>query len=260
MTRTRKITLAAVAVLLIAVVIFVSGGWYLSNLIRDGGLLPDREEQVFDLEVAAIGDGKVTLRVTSETEEEGDWQHDGIFGLVGSPGYNQVGPIIEVSDQHVVREFLPMSNDTKVGDMVRLESYGFPEDPQRAHGIPFEEVSFSSELGDFTAWYVDGSSDTWVILVHGRSAHREEALRILPTIVELGLPSLIINYRNDLGLPTNSDGFHQYGLTEWEEVEGAVRYAIEHGANEIVLAGYTQTANGDACLVCAVHEPLDFAL
>jgi hypothetical protein len=50
---------------------------------------------------------------------------------------------------------------------------------------------------DFPAWYVEGTKDTWMIFVHGHGTDRSEGLRILPTIVEQGLPSLVMTYRND---------------------------------------------------------------
>jgi len=32
---------------------------------------------------------------------------------------------------------------------------------------------------------------------------------------------------------------YSYGRDEWEDLEGAVRYALDHGARRIVLAGYS---------------------
>ena len=62
---------------------------------------------------------------------------------------------------------------------------------------------------------------------------------MLPTVAELGLTSLTINYRNDEGLPGNPDGYHRFGQTEWADIEGAARYALDHGAEGLILVGYS---------------------
>jgi pimeloyl-ACP methyl ester carboxylesterase len=123
--------------------------------------------------------------------------------------------------------------------MVRVDSYAIAGDPQSAYSLPFEEVSYSSPLGDFPAWAVEGSSNTWAIFVHGRGEERREAMRMLRTVSAAGHPSLVITYRNDEGLPTNPDGFHRFGQTEWEDLEGAVAYALDEGADDLILVGHS---------------------
>ena len=223
MSRWKKIALAVATVALVAIVSAGGGGWYLSELLKDGGLVPDHDEpEEYTLEVAAIGDGRVTLRRTSETDEDGDWKRGEFWGLEGEAGdYNQVGKVLQTAEEQVVREFAS------------------PDDPQRAFRLPFEEVLYSSSLGDFPAWLVGGPSDTWAIFVHGKGADRREALRILPIVSELGLAALIITYRNGEDLPQDPDGFYRYGQTEWEELEGAAQYALDNGARKLILVGYS---------------------
>jgi len=237
--RWRVLIIVSVAVVLVAGAGLGWGGWYLSDVLKDGALAPNRDAPQNDLEVVAIGEDRVTLRVTPASEEDGPWTKDGIWGLSRDGGYDQVGAILEINDQQVVRELFPITADLKVGERVRLDSFTFPDDPQQAFGLPFEEVSCSSPLGSFPAWFVGGDGDTWAIFVHGKGASRREALRTLPTVAELGLSSLVITYRNDEGLPSNPDGFYRYGQTEWEDLEGAASYALEHGAEDLVLVGYS---------------------
>ena len=239
--RARKIGVAIVAVLLVAIAAFVAGGWYLSDLIKDGGLVPKHEDLNLDLVVVDIGEDRVTLRVTPETEEDGAWRRRGVWGLEWKSGYGQVGNILQLTDEQVVREYVPPMGSPGTGDKARLDARAFRGDPQTAHGLPYEQVSFSSPLGEFPAWLVGGSRDTWVIFVHGRNSNRGEALRMLSTVAELGLPSLMITYRNDIyvDVPANPDGFHRYGQTEWEDLEGAAKYALDHGAEGIILVGYS---------------------
>ena len=228
-----------VGVMLIAVAGLAVAGWYYSDQLRQRVLEPDRSPATPDLEVIGLPEDRVTLRPRPGTDKDGDWTRDGVYGLQWNDGYGQVGAIVEIDDEHVVREFVPMQGGLEVGDLVRLDSFAWPSDPQHAFGISFEEVTFASPLSDFPAWFVGGSGDTWVIYVHGRGADRREALRLLPTVTELGFPSLIITYRNDPEAPQSPDGFYRFGQTEWEDLEGAVRYAAQHGADELVLVGYS---------------------
>lgn len=241
MSRWKKIALAMAAVTLVTIAAAGGGGWYLSELLKDGGLVPDHDEpEEYTLEIAAIGDGRVTLRRTPETDGDGDWKRSEFWGLESEAGnYDQVGKVLEATEDQVVREFFPIDDAPGIGEMVRLDSFSYPDDPQSAFGFPFDEVLYSSSLGEFPAWLIGGPSDTWVIFVHGKGAERREALRILPTIAESGLRALIISYRNDEDLPEDPDGFYRYGETEWEELEGAAQYALDNGAERLILVGYS---------------------
>ena len=251
MTRRWKIGILVGVILLSVIAVFVGTGWYLSDLLKEDGLVSDREELKLDLEVAAVGDGSVTLIWTPETDEHGDWRARGLWGLEGESTYYQAGAIRKITGRSVVRELLPMDGDLKLGDRVRLDSYAFPGDPQKAHGLPFDEVVIPCPLGDCPAWLIPGSSDMWVIFVHGRRADRKESLRILPAIAELGFPALIVTYRNDPEAPASPDGLNRYGQTEWEDLEGAVTYASANGADGVVLVGYSM---GGAIVASFLHE------
>jgi pimeloyl-ACP methyl ester carboxylesterase len=230
---------AVVGVVLLTIVGVVAGGWYFSDQLRDGALEPDHDPDRLALEVVALGEGQVTLRATKKASKDGDWTRDGVFGLDWEDGYGQVGAILGIEGRQVVREFSTLEGTLEAGELVRLDSFAYPGDPQRAHGIPFGEVTFASGLGEFPAWRVDGPGETWVIFVHGRGASRREALRMLPTVVDLGHPSLVITYRNDVEAPASADGFHRFGQTEWEDLEGAAEYAVRNGAERLVLVGYS---------------------
>jgi hypothetical protein len=78
-----------------------------------------------------------------------------------------------------------------------------------------------------------------VLYVHGRGANRAEGLRTLGTLAARGLPGLLVTYRNDEEAPRSPDGFSHLGLAEWQDLEGAARYALAHGARDLVLSGYS---------------------
>ena len=247
----KVLLLALLGIVVVGSAGVAGGGWYYSDQLRDEVLVPGNDPSEPDLKVLALEGGVVTLGVTPETSKDGYWTEDAVFGLEWEGGYGQVGAILEIDDQQVVREFSPLHGAPEVGDAARLDSFVFPGDPQQAHGIPFEEVTFTSPLGDFPAWFVDGPRDTWVIFVHGRGADRREALRILPAVTELGFPSLAITYRNDPEAPPSPDGFYRFGQTEWEDLEAAAEYAVQHGADELVLVGYSM---GGAIVVNFLYE------
>ncbi len=252
MARWRVAFLAVSAVVLLALGgVVVGGGWYFSDRLKGGALEPDRDPDQLDLQVVALGEGQVTLRATERASKDGDWTKEGIFGLEWAGGYGQVSAILRIDDEQVVREFSVIQGAPEIGEPARLDSFAFPGDPEQAHGIGFDEVTFTSELGELPAWFVDGPRDTWVIFVHGKGANRREALRMLPTAVELGFPSLVITYRNDVEAPASPDGFYRFGKTEWEDLEAAADYAIQHGADKLVLVGYSM---GGAIAMSFLHN------
>jgi pimeloyl-ACP methyl ester carboxylesterase len=245
---------ALLSVVLVTIAVLIGWGWHVSNKLRDGVLKPKRGVCPLDLEVVDLEKDQITLRATPQTQRDA-WRRDGIWGLRWKEGYAQVGEILHMDDQKVVRKFLPLSGNLKRLDKVRLDEFAFPDDPQKAFGLPTQEVVFSSPLGDFHALCIQGRSSTWVIFVHGKRDHPpRKPLRsypMLPAVTELGLHCLIITYRNDLGALASPDGFHWYGLSEWRDLEGAARYAVERGAEKLILVGYSM---GGAIVMNFLHR------
>ena len=62
---------------------------------------------------------------------------------------------------------------------------------------------------------------------------------MLPVVEGKEFPSLVITYRNDTGAPEDPSGYYWFGLTEWEDLEAAARYALDHGATGLVVVGYS---------------------
>jgi pimeloyl-ACP methyl ester carboxylesterase len=102
-----------------------------------------------------------------------------------------------------------------------------------------EEVSYESPLGPMDAWYLPAEGSTWVIHIHGLGALPSEAEPLFAPLQEAGYPQLSITYRNDQGQPMDPSGYYQYGATEWEDLAGAVDYAVSNGASNIVLSGFS---------------------
>lgn len=234
---------AGAAIAAAAVLIY---GVYLSNLIYAGSLKASRERRPLDVIAESAGDGRISLRATKPDASFGNWRHPGIFWIVSADGCGRIGDIVELGDNYAVREYTPLTATIGDAEAARIDAYDYAGNPQTAHGIAYENVRYASDLGEFPAWRIDGDSRVWAIFVHGRGAHPNESLRILPTLTAAGLTTLCITYRNDEGVPASADGRHWLGLTEWRELEGAVRYALQHGAARIVLYGYSM--GGGICL------------
>jgi dipeptidyl aminopeptidase/acylaminoacyl peptidase len=194
-----------------------------------------RPEGTRILSVDGAGD-LVTLSSTPESRLPGEYS---LFFADGS-GHARVGDIVAETPATVIRRLLGVDR----GDLAHARRgrfsgwfYTGPADL----GVPFENVEIETELGPAPAWLVpaETASTRWVIEVHGRAVRREETLRAVPVFRAAGYASLLISYRNDEDAPASLDGRYGLGDTEWHDVEDAIRYAVDHGATDIVLMGWS---------------------
>jgi len=213
----------------------VSAATYLARRV----LTPDRLKPD-DTEVLAIEGDVVTLGLTPESRQPGRY---GLW-LDGGRGHARVGAVLEVDEESGrVRRVLEGidAGELRIGP-ARWNQYYFAGNPQDALGLPSRDVEIPAEIGMLAAWEVpppNGAAHRWAILVHGRGASRDECLRAVPLLHELGYTSLIPMYRNDIGAPASSDGRYSLGLSEWRDLEAALLYAVFEGAQEIVLFGWS---------------------
>jgi pimeloyl-ACP methyl ester carboxylesterase len=54
-----------------------------------------------------------------------------------------------------------------------------------------------------------------------------------------GFTSLLISYRNDGVAPDSKDRRYSLGAREWRDVDAAIAFALAHGAQRIVLMGWS---------------------
>jgi pimeloyl-ACP methyl ester carboxylesterase len=180
-----------------------------------------RPEDTRILSVDGAGD-LITLSSTADSRLPGEYS---LFFADGG-GHARVGEIFAETPETVIRRLLAVDR----GDLAHARRGRFsgwfyigPADL----GFPFQNVDIPTELGPAPAWLVpaEGPSTRWVIEVHGRAVRREETLRAVPVFRAAGYTSLLVSYRN--------------GDTEWHDVEAALRYAIDHGATDVVLMGWS---------------------
>jgi pimeloyl-ACP methyl ester carboxylesterase len=226
---------------------YAGGGWYFAGQINSTALEVSHDEPARSLEIVSSTNGTVTLRENDTDVPALDSASS--YGLSWDGGYGQVsGEPVEGGAEDgtgVTRRFKLLDGVAPPdGDAAALIRDAFPEDdPAAATDRAVREVEYTSPVGTFPAWFLPGRGSTWVVLTHGGlGTTRAEALRVMKTTAELRLPSLAITYRNDEGVPADPSGQWRYGRTEWEDLEGAVRYALDHGADDVVLVGYSMGA------------------
>lgn len=194
-----------------------------------------RPEDTRILSVDGAG-GLVTLSSTVDSRLPGEYS---LFFADGS-GHARVGDIVAQTPDTVIRRLLGVDR----GDLARARrgrfSGWFYTGPAEL-GFPFEDVDIETELGPAPAWVVPGEAPTtrWVIEVHGRAVRREETLRAVPVFRAAGYTALLVSYRNDGDAPSSLDGRYGLGDTEWHDVAAAIRFAVDHGATDVVLMGWS---------------------
>jgi pimeloyl-ACP methyl ester carboxylesterase len=220
----RRVILASAVV----VVLVVAGviGWSYSNQILGPDKPPGRTGQ----RVLAHTDSTITLTSTFKARRPGYW------AISWPGGFGHIGPLVSVDSERVVTRF-QIASGSPPDTTSRLAGFAPDADPLTWLGTEFVNDTIPARVGPLPAWRVPGRDSTWAIFVHGRAATRAEVLRMLPGYRALDKTCLIVTYRNDDGAPRIDGGQFRMGLTEWQDVEDAVRYAHAQGARGVVVVG-----------------------
>jgi alpha-beta hydrolase superfamily lysophospholipase len=203
-------------------------------------------EKPDDMEVLAVHDDRVVLGITPDTVVTGRY---GIW-LDGGAGHARIGDVLERDGTSVTRSLESVDRGELNAGPARFNQYYVAGDPTTAWGLPHEDITVRSEVGDLPCWLTrpatggrpsggDGGDDVWAVLVHGRGATREECLRGVPVLHRMGITSLVPSYRNDRDAPGDTVGHYHFGGTEWRDIEAAVLWALNHGAARVVLFGWS---------------------
>jgi uncharacterized protein len=253
-------------------------------------IITPEHEKKDDTTIVAVGPDTVTLRATPETTSPGRFGlwldrgrgHARLGEIVDAPtgtpadGARPAAPAAPAAREAapaapaagdapragragrrptVTRRLLGVDEGELAPGPARWNKYFYCGTPRSAVGLDYEDVLVGSDIGQLPAWRVPPASGEqdgdWAILVHGRSAQREECLRALPVLHRQGFTSLVPMYRNDVGAPPSADGRYSLGLSEWRDVDAAMRYALEHGARRLVLLGWSM---GGAIVLQALNR------
>ena len=193
-----------------------------------------------DTHILAVDTGAQTI----ELDRTPDTELPGRYGLFtsGTYGYVKLGAVLGADSRTVRRKLLTQIEPGAQVDRDAAFSGWYYVTPSELH-LPWESVLIGSSAGPCPAWFFPaantGNADTWVIQVHGRGTTRSECLRAVPVFHALGLPNLVVSYRNDGEAPRSRGGTYALGASEWRDVDAAIGYALRHGARRVVLMGWS---------------------
>ncbi|BDZ38215.1 alpha/beta hydrolase family protein [Microbacterium suwonense] len=196
-----------------------------------------------DTQILAVDTGAQTIELTRTPDTE----LPGRYGLFTSGTYDYVklGAVLSADAAKVRRKLLTQIEPGAQVDRDAAFSGWYYVTPGELH-LPWESVSIGSPAGPCPAWFFPASvesptasADTWVIQVHGRGTTRSECLRAVPVFHGMGLPTLVVSYRNDGEAPRSRGGSYALGASEWRDVDAAIEYALRHGAARVVLMGWS---------------------
>lgn len=212
------------------------GAWRYSDSILEDVLRPPATtaELFDDGTVVEVTTDAISLRPAEQAAAVG---RDGTFGLVFPGGHGVAGPVLSPGSV-VARSWSPVEGTVEEGMQFALDRDTYLRDPLQDHGIRFLDVQIPSPgEGQLPAWYVPGTRPTWVVFTHDLGRHLTESLRTMPLFVERGFPVLVTSYRNDPGTFQEEDPRVGHGLTEWRDLEAAVQWARDTGAERFILMG-----------------------
>jgi len=158
-------------------------------------------------------------------------------------GWAQLGPDVEGRGLTLAARTVTGTSEglmPEEGDRVAWSGifYASPSDAGLAH----RDLDIVDLAGHAPAWRIDGDLSIWAIHVHGLGSTRAGTLRGVQVATELGYTSLVVSYRNDGEGPAVGNGRSTLGVTEVDDVDAAIGYAIRRGAERIVLFGWSMGA------------------
>ena len=230
-----------ILIVLILIGALAAIGWYLS----DRFLVPAPYRLMPEFEIIAAEDGTVVLPAPPDRPRQfARTRVEGVYNLLWDGGYGRLGPIVR-DDGTTVTRGLEVTEGTvpQAGDAASVDVTVFRRDPRSDHGIAFEELRLAGEAGDVAAWWIPRDSDAAVLVVHGRRrADRTEALRILPTLVDLGYSVLVLSWRNHDRSAPSEDGLYRYGAVEYRDALTGLEYLRDRAVRRVALYGFSTGA------------------
>lgn len=226
---------AVVAALWATAILGVASG-VLAGLVARHIVTPPRRK-VEDVRVVAVDEasGTITFTRTAESSVAGRYG----FWFADSSGYALIGPVLSESATTLTRALVEVQfGQLAPGVPGRFGAWYYLAPSDAGHR--YEDVEIATEYGQAPAWLIPADdTDRWVIMVHGRGVVRAECIRAVSVFRDAGFTSLLVSYRNDGEAPASSDGRYALGDSEWRDVDAALGYALEHGAQSVVLMGWS---------------------
>ncbi|MBO1741053.1 S9 family peptidase [Leifsonia sp. TF02-11] len=175
-------------------------------------------------------------------------RHPGTFGLwTNDDGYALVGDIVglDASGDSVTRQLLEIDG-TGLSEATEGRWTGHVLRSPAVLQRNDREILIPVDGGRAPAWLIEPNgtpSTTWAIHIHGVRTTRITALRTVPAADQLGMTSLVVSFRGDTEGPDVMNGASGLGTTEWPDVDAAIAYALEHGAEHVILFAWSMGAS-----------------
>jgi len=197
--------------------------------------------------------GVIELAITHQTTVRGR------YALVFNEGRGvaRIGEVIATDRRkQTVTRVVEKVYSGELADAGHGRWAGFVWPTPREAGYSYQDVMIPVDDGLAPAWLIDPvhqtqHRNTWLITVHGRGSKRNEGLRMMSIAQRMGMPGLLVSYRNDGEAPDARDRRFGLGATEWPDIEAAILYALNHGATSVVLCGFSM---GGAVSLQTVHR------
>jgi pimeloyl-ACP methyl ester carboxylesterase len=237
--RWRTLAWSLVTLLVVLIVVGLGAvGWIFSNDI----LVPKPYGLQSEFDIVSATSDTVTLPLPPNENQFADTRKDGLFTLIWDGGVGMLGTVIEENETALVRGFEPLRGELPAaGTAARLDAYLYRGlDPLSAHGLPFEDLMLTGEVGQIHAWWLPAEGDTAVLMLHGRRrGDLSETLRMMPVLVDEGYPLLALSYRNHDRSSLSPDGLYHYGETEWRDLLTGLAFLREQGIERAVIYAYS---------------------
>src|SRR5262249_19757826 len=153
----RRAAFAGVAGLAVLLPTSTAGAcWFMA-----GQLLNANGARQYPIRVRGASSDRVTLSRSPDTARSVP------LSFVWPMGHAQLGAVLTADRATVVREVTEVTRGKlEAGVRGYTSGYLFDGDPRSARGLDYSDVLVPAPLGKFPAWFLPGSSDTWVIAVH----------------------------------------------------------------------------------------------
>jgi pimeloyl-ACP methyl ester carboxylesterase len=182
----------------------------------------------------------IRLPATDATRMPGEY---GVW-VNGARGHLRVGDVLHEEHDVVVRRIDGSHGDVSNATEGRWTGHAFAH--ATAVGLSYQDVNVSVEDGSRPAWvFPAGNGRRWALHLHGIKSSRASALRSVPIAAELGMTSLVPAFYGDIDTDAAPGAAPQgatLGIREARDVERAIAFAVESGAEEIVVFGWSMGA------------------
>ncbi len=189
-----------------------------------------------------VAQQSIRLPATDATRMPGEY---GVW-VNGARGHLRVGEVLADADDVVERRILESYGDLAGATEGRWTGHTFAN--AASTGLSYQDVDVPVEDGTRPAWVFRACEGRRSALhLHGIKSSRASALRSVPIAAELGMTSLVPAFYGDVdadAAPGAGDVAQgsTLGVREARDVEAAIAFAVESGAEEIVVFGWSMGA------------------